>query len=476
MRNSFEDDDVKCTFCGKTTRRAAAMIEGPNDIFMCESCVAASAEAMMLALGAGLKMSHAKRLAWTYDLDSTLSGGVVSARGKGAAAKAGQAKKPASSTSANKKPNIIRPKGIPTPQEIYQILSENVIGQDEAKEALAVALYSHYARILTSASKVDEALPEKSNVLMLGPSGCGKTLIARSLANIMKVPFTIADATVITESGYVGGDVEDILRALIDAADGDIKRAQQGIVFIDEIDKIACCKTSYGRDASGEGVQQALLKVIEGSKVLVPPKGKKRSSDVECVEIDTTNILFIVGGAFPGLEDIVSKRLGGRGIGFGAQPACGGKVDRREAFGHVTPQDLEAFGMLPEFVGRTQVIVPLAGLSEDDLVRIQTEPKRAVAKQFVERFANEGCELSFTDGALRAIAREALSRGTGARGLRSIYERVLRRAMFELPGHMSRTELTVRESDVLGETTPELRESFKACKRSARSSEAAMGL
>ena len=474
MRNSHEDTDVKCTFCGRSTRRAAAMVEGPNNTYICESCVAASAEAMMLVMGAGLKMSHARKLVWTYDLDSS-QGSVTSARDKGADAKAGKADKAASGATADKRPKLVRPKGIPTPREIHQILSENVIGQDEAKEALAVALYNHYVRILSSASDVDQIAPDKSNVLMLGPSGCGKTLLARSLANIMKVPFTIADATVITESGYVGGDVEDILRALIDAANGDIKRAQLGIVFIDEIDKIAARTTGYGRDATGEGVQQALLKVIEGSKVLVPPKGKKRTTDTECVEIDTTNILFIVGGAFPGLEGIISKRLGGRGIGFGAQPACGGKLDRRTAFEHVTPEDLEAFGMLPEFVGRTQVIVPLAGLSEDDLVRIQTEPKQAVAKQFIERFANEGCELSFTDGALRAVAHEAFERGTGARGLRSIYERVLRHAMFELPGHMSRTELTVRESDVLGDTVPELREHYKARRRPARSSEVAMG-
>ena len=471
MRNKydgFEDDNVTCSFCGRTADEAAAMVEGPNGTYVCESCVAASAEAMMLVLGADLKMSRTKRLVWTYDVNP---GRWEVSGSKRRAANAGPTE-----AQARLSQRFLRPKGIPTPKEIYQRLSEHVIGQDEAKRALAVTVYNHYARILSAAERAELLTYDKSNVLMFGPSGCGKTLLARTLAEIINVPLAIADATTLTEAGYVGEDVESVLRLLLDAAGGDVKRAETGIVFIDEIDKIARCRAGSGvvRDVNGEGVQQALLKLIEGTHARVPENGKKTSNG-ECIEMDTSKILFIMGGAFPGLEEIIAKRTTPSSIGFGAQSVRGRKEDAGALLTQATPLDFEEFGMLPEFIGRTQVMVSLKGLDEDALVLIQTEPARSLVKQFQELFAGEGCELTFTEGALRSVAREALGLGVGARGLRAIYERVLRPAMFELPGHMSYTVLTVRETDVLGETVPELQERYKRKPRHTYSEKAAVG-
>ena len=328
---------------------------------------------------------------------------------------------------------------LPKPQEINSILDEYVIGQAAAKRALSVAVYNHYKRVRMSEHEDPEVELQKSNIMMLGPTGCGKTLLAQTLARILNVPFAIADATALTEAGYVGEDVENILLKLIQAADYDVKKAETGIIYIDAIDKITrkADNPSLTRDVSGEGVQQALLKILEGTTASVPPQGGRKHPHQEFLTLDTTNILFICGGSFSELEKVIEKRVGNKGIGFGAM--IGNQEDPGDLFEQALPEDLIEYGLIPEFIGRLPVVAALHQLTRDDLVRILTEPRHALAKQFHRFFEFDGIELVFADDSLEAIADKALERETGARGLRSIIENTLLDVKFELP---SRTDLT----------------------------------
>jgi ATP-dependent Clp protease ATP-binding subunit ClpX len=340
---------------------------------------------------------------------------------------------------------------LPTPEEIHRLLGEYVVGQERAKKILSVAVYNHYKRVrhAPSAAEIDVEL-SKSNILLLGPTGCGKTLLAQTLARILKVPFAIADATALTEAGYVGEDVENILLKLITAADFDIERAEVGIVYIDEIDKVArkAENLSITRDVSGEGVQQALLKILEGTVASVPPQGGRKHPQQELLKIDTTNVLFILGGAFCDLEKIVADRVGKKGVGFGAELADAGRESKRSLLEQVLPEDLHKFGLIPEFVGRVPVVSHVVDLTEEDLVRILTEPKNALVRQYARMFDLEGVELEFTEDALNAIASQAIARGTGARGLRSIMESLLLETMYELPSRSDVLEVVVTAETV----------------------------
>lgn len=424
-------EDIRCTFCGKTPDQVNAMISGPDGIFICDECISLSAEAMMADLNLrGLEsdaLNHVLQVTADVDDDDRSNSGV---------------------------PVL---ENLPTPRELFEQLSEHVVGQEEAKRALSVAVYNHYKRVsLGEAADSGDVELAKSNIMLLGPTGSGKTLLAQTLARTLKVPFAIADATTLTEAGYVGEDVENILLKLITAADFDIPRAEVGIVYIDEIDKVArkAENLSITRDVSGEGVQQALLKIVEGCEASVPPQGGRKHPQQELIHIDTTNILFILGGAFVGLPDIIAERVGKTSIGFGSDMPESKRAADAELLTQVLSEDLHKFGMIPEFVGRIPVVTALKELSEEDLVRVLTEPKNALVKQYTVMFKYEDSDLVFEDDALTAIAERAIEHQTGARGLRSICEKALMDVMYELPEYEGHTRVVIRRSDIEGTTKP----------------------
>lgn len=434
-------DDIACAFCGKHPHEVTAMISGPNGIYICDECISVCADAMMRDLGLSVP-------------PEAMAGPGTEPELTGRHAKhVGDAKEDGIQEIEPTPEDVLA--DLPTPHELYGELSEHVVGQEAAKRALSVAVYNHYKRISLGADAQDGDVElAKSNIMLLGPTGSGKTLLAQTLARTLKVPFAIADATTLTEAGYVGEDVENILLKLMTAADFDIPRAEIGIVYIDEIDKVArkAENLSITRDVSGEGVQQALLKIVEGTEASVPPQGGRKHPQQELIHIDTTNILFILGGAFVGLADIIAERVGKKGLGFNADLAESKKHAEAELLARVLPEDLNKYGMIPEFVGRIPVITSLKELSEEDLVRILTEPKNALVKQYTKMFDFEDASLTFESEALAAIAHEAVEHGTGARGLRSICERVLMDVMYDLPEHEGPTCVTVHASDITGET------------------------
>ena len=436
------------------------MISGPNGIYICDECISVCADAMMRDLGLHLPQDD--------DLSDDMSQGMPS-QGTARHARHGTGRHAGAPVTDAPDPATVLG-SLPTPHELYANLSEHVVGQEEAKRALSVAVYNHYKRISLGADAEEGDVElAKSNIMLLGPTGSGKTLLAQTLARTLQVPFAIADATTLTEAGYVGEDVENILLKLITAADFGVPRAEIGIIYIDEIDKIArkAENLSITRDVSGEGVQQALLKIVEGCEASVPPQGGRKHPQQELIHIDTTNILFILGGAFVGLADIVAQRVGKSGLGFAAELPESKKQAEAELLAQVLPEDLNKYGMIPEFVGRIPVVTALSELSEDDLVRILTEPKNALVKQYTKMFDFEDAQLVFEPEALRAIAHEAVEHGTGARGLRSICERVLQDVMYDLPEHEGASTVTVRASDITGETKPEIVAAHEEEKQSA---------